>query len=125
MLFSGLQGRYIGRKIRYHFSTVFDLYLEFNTGNGFFYLDNIRLKRIPDISGKSAFRADNNFYYSDSVLYMGNTSADNISVFDAGGNLLLSRNNISSSLDISGLKTGVYLVKITTNEQIYYVKVNK
>jgi len=104
----------------------FDLYLGYRTGNGFFYIDNVKLKGEPVVTKiKNPVANKNDFYYFDNVLYLGNTSVSNVSVFDLSGNMLMSKNNISSYMDISNLKSGVYIVKISTNEQAYNMKIIK
>ena len=102
----------------------FDLYLGFNTNNGFFYIDNVKLKGEPEAVKIEPPASNRNiFCYSGNMLYLGNTSIDNVSIFDISGNLLVSENNISSSLDISNLNSGVYIVRISVNAQVYNMKV--
>ncbi|MDR0231865.1 MAG: T9SS type A sorting domain-containing protein [Dysgonamonadaceae bacterium] len=106
--------------------STFELYLGYRTGNGFFYIDNIKLKGEPDpVTEKIPVADENSFYYSDNMLYIRNAFVDNVSIFGISGNLLVSENNISSSLDISDLNSGVYLVRISTNGQVYNMKIVK
>lgn len=65
----------------------------------------------------------NDFYCSDHTLYIGNTNVNNLSIFDVNGNLLISKNNIASPLDISNLCPGVYIARISANGQIYNKKI--
>jgi len=103
----------------------FDLFLGYRTGNGFFYIDNIKLKGDPPPPTYTKEIEKNNFYYSGNALYFGDTPVNNISIFDLRGNLLISKENISSSLDVSGLESGIYMVRTSANGQIHYMKIMK
>ncbi len=106
---------------------TFKLYICIRTNKADFYIDNIKLKvnySVPSMI-ENPETAKNNFFYSGNMLHFGNTPINNLSVFNLSGNLLVSKNNISSSLDISNLKSGVYIVRISANGQVNNMKIIK
>ena len=103
----------------------FKQYVCIRTRTANYYLDNLKLK-INYVPQTNIENIENtvSLYCSNGILYL-NVKAENLSIYSLNGNLLLSQNNTSSSLDISYLKSGVYIVKISANGQVYNTKIIK
>ena len=50
---------------------------------------------------------------------------NNITISDISGKILFVENNVDSRIDLTSLKTGVYLLKISSNEKVIYKKILK
>ena len=50
---------------------------------------------------------------------------NNITILDISGKILLVENNVNSKIDLTNFKTGVYVVKINSNEKVIYKKIVK
>lgn len=50
---------------------------------------------------------------------------DNITISDISGKILFVENNVHSKIDVTSLKTGVYVLKITSNKKVIYKKMVK
>jgi len=94
---------------------VFKLYIGIRTRSANFYIDNLKLKTsyndtaVPD----QTVANDDVFYCINNMLYLKNNIIGNINVYDINGRLLISKKNISN-LNLSLLKTNVYILEIQT-----------
>lgn len=75
-----------------------------------YYLDDITLVQKPGGTTKLKEQSAIQLYNSNGLLHFANARVDVLSIYDINGRLLLSATNISS-MDISNLSAGVYIVK--------------
>ncbi|MBM6498002.1 T9SS type A sorting domain-containing protein [Flavobacterium macrobrachii] len=60
-----------------------------------------------------------------SVELKNESKIDNVTIIDISGKILLVENNVSSEIDLTNFKTGVYVIKINSNEKVIYKKIVK
>ena len=99
-----------------------------NPGNGYvIILDNIMI--VPAGSTQGIDNIENNSVSvyptpANSVLTVEGEGIHSVQMFDASGRTVLSRNN-GGKIDISGLASGIYVVRVTTTNGISIKKVVK
>ncbi len=94
---------------------VFKLYIGIRTRSANFYIDNLKLKTSYNVTAvpDQTVANDDVFYCINNMLYLKNNIIGNINVYDINGRLLISKKNISN-LNLSLLKTNVYILEIQT-----------
>ena len=101
----------------------FDLAIGMSTDKGNYYLDNIKLKeKTTGIT--STATTQNKMYIVNNTLYLKNMQADNIAVFNLNGVMQASGQGLSS-LDVSHLNAGIYIVKAIINGETIVSKIIK
>jgi len=104
-------------------ANAFVLDLGLSTDNGNYYIDNVKLME-DGASGIGQIKESQIIvYYADNCIKISD-KANQVNVYDLGGNLLKSQKNISI-MDISDLNKGLYLVKVFAGEQIHMSKIVK
>ncbi len=96
----------------------FDLGLGIGVESADYYIDNIEF--IPtETAGTDIVKTKNDIYFSANILNLKN--AGTVQIFDINGRLLISQDNISS-LDLSSMASGLYVVKARIGESNQVVK---
>jgi hypothetical protein len=98
---------------------TFGIYLGIRSNKACYYVDNVCLKEkrtytaLPEIEEQK-----NPYFVSDNKLFMKNGKAEALAVYDSTGRLLMTKFNFST-VDISSLSSGVYILKISRNGKLY------
>lgn len=91
--------------------TSFTIAFGISTNKGNYYIDNVKLKEAEG-SGIENQETVSNVYVLDNILYWGDKTASEVQILDLKGTSASLVKN-ASSLDLSNLATGAYLIKIT------------
>ena len=101
----------------------FDLAFGISTDKGNYYIDNVKMKEkttgLHDASEKLA-----GLYISGNTLHFGGMQVDKVAVYDLNGSLQTTGQNLSS-LDLSPLNAGIYIVKAVVDGKAMVGKVIK
>lgn len=103
--------------------STFSLALGMSTDKGNYYIDNVKMKeKTSGLSSTSEKLTD--FFISGNTLYYNGMQVDKVAVYDLNGRLQASGQSITS-LDVSHLNAGIYIVKADTNGTVKAGKVIK
>ena len=94
-------------------SNSFKLRMGIRSNKANYYVDNVRLKEIPHIPTSILDKKDSHYTRNGNIIST-TEMAENMAVYNLSGQLLLSQRH-SSSIDISSLDVGVYLVVVLLN----------
>jgi endo-1,4-beta-D-glucanase Y len=102
---------------------TFDIYLGIRSNRACYYVDNVRLKekRTHTALSEKDRRKVPCFVSGNRLLIKNGEEAESISVYDSAGRLRTTEFN-SSSADLSSLSSGIYIVKIRYNGELYSCK---
>ncbi|HRZ97735.1 MAG TPA: T9SS type A sorting domain-containing protein, partial [Paludibacter sp.] len=98
---------------------MFKLYIGVRTRSANYYIDNLKLKSASTVVTSNP-ETDLTYYCSNKTLYL-NSMAKKISVYNLSGNLMLTEAN-KSEINISGLLSGVYVIKANFTGKDYTFK---
>lgn len=102
---------------------TFTLGLGLNTNTGDYYLDNIKLLTDTGGTGVKLVKVAN-FFVDGATLYINSEKAADVVVYDVNGCSFITVQQ-SSSVDLSVLPKGVYVVKIIVDGKTYTQKIVK
>ena len=108
--------------------TTFSMELGFRTAAKDYYIDNIKLKEViglpTEINETTFNQIKSPFFYSRNIITTVNENIADFDIYDIEGRLLKVAYQVST-IDISDLNVGIYLIKMNMSGKLFIEKIVK
>jgi hypothetical protein len=102
--------------------STFDIYLGIRSNKACYYVDNVRLKeKETQTALQRKEKQQYPYFVSGNRLFVKGDKAENMAVYDSNGRLRMTVSDFSS-VDVSALSSGIYIVKIRQDGELYVCK---
>ncbi|MDR2805478.1 MAG: T9SS type A sorting domain-containing protein [Dysgonamonadaceae bacterium] len=101
---------------------TFNIYLGVRSNKAHYYVDNVCLKeKRTQTALQRKEKQQSPYFVSGNSLFIKGDKAENVAVYDSSGRLRMTESNLSR-MDISSLSSGMYIVKIRQDKDLYVCK---